>query len=241
MRIGAAKQSYVADAALFDTPTQRAWAAGLAIALVAFPFLANEYWLYLACLIAIHTASACGLNILTGYTGLVSLGQAAVMGLGAAAMSKSAMQFLLYGLASLMGISMSTIFVVYTGASIASTFFVTAAAFAGLSLYGYTTKRDLGPLGAFLFMALLGLIVALIVNLFLQSSGMAFLLNVGGVLIFAGLTAYDTQKIKQIYLDHSSSASAEDIGKAAVFGALSLYLYFINLFLHLLKLMGQKK
>jgi len=83
MRIGAAKQSYVADAALFDTPTQRAWLTGLAVALVAFPFVANEYWLYLACLIAIHTASACGLNILTGYTGLVSLGQAAFMGLGA--------------------------------------------------------------------------------------------------------------------------------------------------------------
>lgn len=163
------------------------------------------------------------------------------MGFGVASMSKSTMQFLLYGLASLMGISLSTIFVVYTGASIASTFFVTAAAFAGLSLYGYTTKRDLGPIGAFLFMALLGLIVASIVNLFLQSSAMGFLLNVGGVLIFAGMTAYDTQKIKQIYLDQRRSASAEEIGKAAVWGALSLYLDFINLFMHLLKLMGQKK
>lgn len=163
------------------------------------------------------------------------------MGMGAGAMSKSVMQFLLYGLATLMGVSLSTIFVVYTGASIASTFLVSAGAFAGLSFYGYTTKRDLSAMGAFLVMGLIGLILASIVNLFLQSGAMGFALNVAGIVIFSGLTAWDTQKIKQIYLEHRGSASAEDIGKAAVWGALSLYLDFVNLFLHLLKLMGQKK
>lgn len=163
------------------------------------------------------------------------------MGLGASAMSKATMQLLLYGLATLMGISLSTIFVVYTGASIASTFLVTASAFAGLSIYGHTTKRDLSAIGAFLVMGLIGLILASIVNLFMQSTAMGFALNVAGVVIFAGLTAWDTQKIKQIYLDQRGASSAEDIGKAAVFGALSLYLDFINLFLHLLKLLGQKK
>jgi FtsH-binding integral membrane protein len=136
-----------------------------------------------------------------------------------------------------MGLSMSTIFLVYTGASIAQTFFATAAAFLGLSLYGYTTKKDLSGFGTFLIMGVVGLLVATIVNIFLQSGTMQLVISAIGVLVFAGLTAYDTQRIKSMY---AYVAGTDMIGKTAIMGALSLYLDFVNMFQFLLSFMGQR-
>ncbi len=140
-----------------------------------------------------------------------------------------------------MGISLAYIFVIFTGVSIAQTFLVTAIAFAGLSLYGYTTKRDLGPMGAFLIMGLIGIIVASIVNIFIGSSMIHFAISVIGVLIFAGLTAYDTQKIKTDYIAHAHAMDSEWLAKSAIMGALSLYLDFINLFMFLLQFLGNRE
>lgn len=142
-----------------------------------------------------------------------------------------------YGFAALMGMSLSWIFLAYTGASVASTFFATAGGFAALSLYGYTTKRDLSGLGSFLMMGLVGLIIASIVNIFLKSSGVQFAISIIGVLLFAGLTVYDTQNIKNTYLQLRNSDS-DFLGKAAILGALSLYLDFLNMFMFLLQFLG---
>ncbi len=140
--------------------------------------------------------------------------------------------------AAMVGLSLAPIFAVYTGASIARVFFITAGAFGALSLYGYTTKRDLSAMGKFLFIGLVGLILAMIVNMFMQSSGMQFAISIIGVLIFAGLTAYDTQQIKEMYLE---SDSGEVSGKKAIMGALRLYLDFLNMFLFLLQLFGSRE
>jgi hypothetical protein len=137
-----------------------------------------------------------------------------------------------------MGLSLSTIFLVYTGQSITQVFFITAATFGAMSLYGYTTKRDLTQIGSFLIMGLFGLIIASIVNIFLHSSGLSFAISIIGVLIFVGLTAWDTQKIKESY---SSAMGADVLAKGAVMGALSLYLDFINIFLYLLRIMGNNR
>lgn len=144
----------------------------------------------------------------------------------------------LFIFAGLMGLSLSSIFIAYTGASITRVFFITAISFGGMSLYGYTTKKDLGPIGSFLIMGVIGIVVASLVNLFLKSSGLDFTISVLGVLIFAGLTAYDTQRIKQIYY---SAHSADAATKFAVLGALSLYMDFINLFISLLRLFGERR
>ena len=136
-----------------------------------------------------------------------------------------------------MGMSLASIFVVYTGTSIARVFFITAGVFGTMSLYGYTTKRDLTGWGSFLFMGLIGIILASIVNWFLPSSALEFAISVIGVLVFVGLTAYDTQKIKEMY---ASSDSAAVMSKKAIMGALRLYLDFINLFLMLLRLFGNR-
>jgi FtsH-binding integral membrane protein len=137
-----------------------------------------------------------------------------------------------------MGLSMSSIFLVYTGVSIAQTFFAVTAGFLGLSLYGYTTKRDLSGLGTFLIMGVVGLLVAMLINLFLQSSAMAMAISAIGVLLFAGLTAYDTQKIKSMY---AYVAGTEMMGKAVIMGALNLYLDFVNMFTFLLSFMGDRR
>ena len=165
-----------------------------------------------------------------------------VFGFGAALnrLSVSAATTVFYGFAALMGISISWIFMVYTSFSIIQTFLVTAVAFAGLSLYGYTTKRDLSGMGTFLMMGLIGLIVASIVNIFLQSSAMQFAISAIGVLIFAGLTAFDTQNIKNTYLQLANS-DRDFLGKAAIMGALQLYLDFLNLFMFLLQFMGNRE
>jgi hypothetical protein len=156
-------------------------------------------------------------------------------------MSAAAAQLYFYVYAGLMGLSLSSIFLVFTGASIATTFLVTAIAFASLSLYGYVTKRDLSPMGAFLVMGLIGLIVAMIVNLFLASEALSFAISAIGVLIFAGLTAWDTQNIKNTYVQHAASMDQEWLGKAAIMGALNLYLDFINLFMFLLQFLGNRE
>jgi uncharacterized protein len=159
------------------------------------------------------------------------------MSFGMNKMSTGTLQMMFWGFAIVMGLSMSTIFLVYTGASIAQTFFATAAAFAGLSLWGYTTKKDLSGMGTFLIMGLVGLIVASIINIFLQSGTMNLVISFVGVLIFAGLTAYDTQKIKSMY---AYVAGTDMMGKTVIMGALSLYLDFINMFQFLLSFMGSR-
>lgn len=152
-------------------------------------------------------------------------------------MSVSAAQTTFWVYAALMGVSLSSIFLVYTGQSIVQTFFVTAASFGALSLYGYTTKKDLSGMGSFLIMGLFGLIIASIVNIFLASSALQFAISAIGVLIFAGLTAYDTQKIKEMYFDADDVAVA---GRKAIMGALTLYLDFINFFTFLLQFLGNR-
>jgi FtsH-binding integral membrane protein len=140
--------------------------------------------------------------------------------------------------AALLGLSLSTIFVVYTAQSITQVFFIAAAMFGAMSLWGYTTKRDLTGMGSFLFMGLIGLIIAMVVNFFLASSALGFAVSVIGVLIFTGLTAYDTQKIKEMYYVGDDGTVA---GRKAIMGALSLYLDFLNIFLFLLQLFGDRR
>lgn len=154
------------------------------------------------------------------------------------AMSVSSAQTAFWAFAALMGVSLSSIFLVYTTSSIVQTFFVTAASFGALSLYGYTTKRDLSGMGSFLIMGLFGLIIAMIVNIFLQSPMMQFVISGIGVLIFAGLTAYDTQSIKEAYYEQDGDVA---VGRAAIMGALRLYLDFINLFTFLLQFLGNRE
>jgi uncharacterized protein len=156
-------------------------------------------------------------------------------------MSAATAQLVFYAFAAVMGLSLSSIFLIYTTTSITQVFLITAIAFAGLSLYGYTTKKDLSGMGTFLMMGVIGLIVAMVVNIFLQSSAMQFAISAIGVLIFAGLTAYDTQSIKTTYLQMASSGDQEWLGKAAIMGALRLYLDFINMFMFLLQLFGSRE
>ena len=153
-------------------------------------------------------------------------------------MSLSSAQMMFWAFAAIMGVSLSSIFLVYTAESIVRVFFITAAAFGALSLYGYTTKKDLSGWGSFLFMGLIGIIIAALVNLFLQSSALQFAISVIGVLVFAGLTAYDTQRIKEMYYVGDDGTVA---GRKAIMGALSLYLNFINMFVMLLSLFGNRE
>ena len=160
------------------------------------------------------------------------------MSFGIAKMSAAKAQTTFWVFAALMGASLSSIFLIYTGASITRVFFITAGTFGAMSIYGYTTKRDLTKFGSFLMMGLIGIIIASIVNIFMKSTMMYFVISILGVLIFVGLTAYDTQKIKNMYL---ASDDSEISGKKAVMGALTLYLDFINLFIMLLRLFGQRR
>ena len=153
-------------------------------------------------------------------------------------LSAAGAQLFFYAFAAVMGLSLSWIFVAFTGMSIAQVFLVTAISFAGLSLWGYTTKKDISGWGSFLIMGVFGLIIAMLVNMFLKSSVMDMIVSGIGVLLFAGLTAYDTQKIRNIY---SEVKGGDFRGKAIVMGALTLYLDFINLFLFLLRFMGERR
>jgi hypothetical protein len=178
---------------------------------------------------------------MSGLGWIVTLSPLAIvfaMSFGAARMRTSTLQLLFWAFAGLMGLSMSTLFLAFTGASIAQTFFATAAAYLGLSLYGYTTKRDLSGFGTFLIMGVVGILVAMLVNMFLQSSAMALAISAIGVLLFAGLTAYDTQRIKSMYFYVQGTEMA---GKTVIMGALTLYLDFINMFQFLLSFMGNRR
>ena len=169
---------------------------------------------------------------------LAPLGIVFYMSFGINKMSAAKAQTTFWIFAALMGRSLSSILLVYTGMSITRVFFICSATFGAMSIYGYTTKRDLTKLGSFLMMGLIGIIIASIVNIFMKSSMMYFVISILGVLIFVGLTAYDTQKIKNMY---AASETGELMGKKAVMGALTLYLDFINLFIMLLRLFGQRR
>ena len=169
---------------------------------------------------------------------LAPLGVVFYMSFGINKMSAAKAQTTFWIFAALMGLSLSSILLVYTGMSITRVFFICSATFGAMSIYGYTTKRDLTKLGSFLMMGLIGIIIASIVNIFMKSSMMYFVISILGVLIFVGLTAYDTQKIKNMY---AASDTGELMGKKAVMGALTLYLDFINLFIMLLRLFGQRR
>ncbi|WP_368187010.1 Bax inhibitor-1 family protein [Aestuariibius sp. HNIBRBA575] len=180
-------------------------------------------------------------NILGYIVMFAPLGMVFVFGAMINKMSAAAAQLFFYAFAAVMGLSISWIFAAFTGVSIATTFLVTSIAFAGLSLYGYTTKKDLSAMGTFLIMGVIGLIVASIVNMFIGSSAIHFAISVLGVLIFAGLTAYDTQKIKSEYVAHAAHSDQEWLGKAAIMGALNLYMDFINMFMFLLQFLGNRE
>ena len=167
---------------------------------------------------------------------LAPLGFIIALNMGIAKMKESTVQVLFWAFAAVMGLSLSSIFIQYTGESVARVFFISAAAFGALSLYGYTTKKDLTGWGSFLFIGLIGILIASIVNIFVASSALQFGISVIGVLVFAGLTAYDTQRIKAMYFDNSGQE-----GKKAIMGALTLYLDFINLFIMLIQLFGQRR
>jgi FtsH-binding integral membrane protein len=180
-------------------------------------------------------------NGMSGLGWIITLSPLAIvfaMSFGMNRMQTSTLQILFWAFAALMGLSMSTLFLVYTGVSIAQTFFATAAAYVALSLWGYTTKRDLSGFGTFLIMGVVGILVAMLINLFLQSSAMALAISAIGVLLFAGLTAYDTQRIKSMYFQ---VAGSDMMGKVVIMGALSLYLDFINMFQFLLAFMGDRR
>ena len=169
---------------------------------------------------------------------LAPLGFVMVMSFGMNRLSSGTLQLLFWAFATVMGLSMSSIFLVFTGVSIAQTFFAVAAAFAALSLWGYTTKKDLSGFGTFLIMGVVGLLVAMLINLFVQSTALHFAISAIGVLLFAGLTAYDTQKIKSMY---AYVAGTDMMGKVVIMGALNLYLDFINMFQFLLSFMGNRE
>ncbi|MBT5049750.1 MAG: Bax inhibitor-1/YccA family protein [Rhodospirillaceae bacterium] len=169
---------------------------------------------------------------------LAPLGFVLFLSFGLHRMSFTTAQAVFWAFAGAMGVSMATIFMVYTGGSIARVFFIAAGTFAAMSLYGYTTKKDLSGFGTFLFMGLIGIIIASVVNMFMQSSALQFAISVIGVLVFVGLTAYDTQNIKNEY---SEFHDRETAGKLAISGALRLYLDFINLFIMLLHLFGDRR
>ncbi|MFY0596214.1 MAG: Bax inhibitor-1/YccA family protein [Cognatishimia sp.] len=180
-------------------------------------------------------------NILGWIVMFAPLGMVFLFGAAINRLSAAGAQTFFYAFAALMGLSMAWIFVAFTGFSIAQVFLVTAIAFSGLSLYGYTTKKDISGWGSFLIMGVIGILVASVINIFLGSPALHFAITILGVLIFAGLTAYDTQNIKNTYLAHAHHGDQEWLAKSAIMGALSLYLDFINMFMFLLQLLGNRE
>jgi len=234
----------IADQASFDAGLRshmvrvyNYMASGLALSgIVAFSLFSS---VELASLFfEIQAGRVIGLNILGWIAIFAPLGLLMLTSFRAAQMSVGAVQAVYWAVTALMGVSLSLLLFTYTGASVARTFFVTAAAFGALSLYGYTTKRDLTAMGKFLFMGVIGLILAGLVNMIWPSGTMSFIISAAGVLIFSGLIAYDTQKIKEQYAEAWGTEMAE---KVAIFGALSLYLDFVNLFQFLMAFMGQSR
>jgi FtsH-binding integral membrane protein len=233
-------QAATADAGLraYFLKIYNLMASGLALTGILALFTANSS----AMLNALYTVDANGHMGMSGLGWLVTLapiGLVMWISFGINRLSATAAQGIFWLYSGLMGLSLSTIFLAYTGESIARTFFVTAGTFGAMSLYGYTTKKDLTGFGSFLIMGLWGIIIASLVNLFLQSSGLAFATSLIGVFIFIGLTAYDTQKLKAIY--YQASGSGEMLAKMAILGALNLYLDFINMFIMLLRFMGDRR
>ena len=194
---------------------------------------------------AVGTNAAVFNTLFTGFTRYIVMFAPLIMVFAFSAalsrISAAGAQLFFYAFSAVMGVSIAYIFVVFTKFSIAQVFLITSISFAALSLWGYTTKKDISGWGSFLIMGLVGLIVASIVNIFLASSAVMFAISVIGVLIFAGLTAYDTQDIKNDYLAHAHSGDSEWLGKAAIMGALRLYLDFINMFMMLLSLFGDRR
>jgi len=196
-----------------------------------------------AFLSALYHVNAAGYP--TGVSGLgwlvmfAPVGLVLWLGMGINRMSLFTAQAIYWSYAVLIGLSMTSVFLMFTGESIARTFFVTAGTFGAMSLYGYTTKRNLTGFGSFLIMGLIGLLVASLVNIFLRSSGLAFATSVIGVLIFIGLTAWDTQKLKNMY--YRVGSSGDMLAKVSIMGALSLYMDFINIFMYLLRFMGDRR
>ena len=204
-------------------------ASGLALTgIVAYVFAQSGYYAQLAQTPLIYLVM------------LAPLGLVMWLSYGVNRMQASTAQALFWIFASVMGLSMASIFLHFTGASIARVFFITAGTFAAMSLYGYTTKRDLSQFGSFLMMGLIGIIIASLVNMFIASSALQFAISVVGVLVFVGLTAWDTQQIKEMYVDEAY-AGGEAASKTAIMGALRLYLDFINLFMMLLQLLGTRR
>ncbi len=243
-RMGSAARSAEVDKGL------RAYMLGI------YNYMASA--LALTGIVAMLTAKmAVGVDPATGQMMLTELGQALYVGpmkwvvmfaplaavlalsFGIQRMSAPMAQAVFWGYSALMGLSLSSIFMIYTGHSIARVFFITAGTFGAMSLYGYTTKRDLTGFGSFLVMGLWGLIIASLVNLFLHSSALDFALSVMGVGIFVGLTAYDTQRLKSLY--YSLGAYGEAAVKVSIMGALTLYLDFVNMFLYLLRFFGDRR
>jgi uncharacterized protein len=212
-------------------------ASGLALSgIVAFGLFASPELASL--FFQVERGFVVGLNVLGWVAILAPLGLLLLVSFRAASMSVGAVQAVYWAVTALMGVSLSLLLFRYTGASVARTFFVTAAAFGALSLYGYTTKRDLSAFGKFLFMGVIGLILAGLVNMIWPSGTMSFIISAAGVLIFSGLIAYDTQKIKEQFAQAWGTDTAE---KVAIFGALSLYLDFVNLFQFLMMFLGQRR
>ncbi len=225
-----------------------AYAAGIDVGLRTYMLQVYNYMasgLALTGIVAFLTASSpamtnaiFGNQIVFWIVALAPLGLVFFLSARIAHMKGATAQMVFWLFAFLMGLSMASIFLQFTGTSIARVFFISAGTFAAMSLYGYTTKRDLSGFGSFLMMGLIGIIIASIVNMFLKSSAMGFVISVVGVLVFVGLTAYDTQKIKAIY---SEADDSETYTKKAIMGALNLYLDFINLFIMMLHLFGDRR
>lgn len=234
----------VADQASFDVGLRahmvrvyNYMASGLALSgIVAFGLFSSAELASL--FFQVQAGRVVGLNVLGWIAIFAPLGLLLLTSFRAAQMSTGAVQAVYWAVTALMGVSLSLLLFRYTGASVARTFFVTAAAFGALSLYGYTTKRDLTAMGKFLFMGVIGLILAGLVNMIWPSGTMSFIISAAGVLIFSGLIAYDTQKIKEQY---SEAWGTDMVEKVAIFGALSLYLDFVNLFQFLMSFLGQSR
>ena len=185
-------------------------------------------------------ANGNSLSLLGWFIQLSPLGMVLFLSAKLQSMSSQTAKICFWGYSILMGLSLGTLFYQYTGESIARTFFITASVFGAMSIYGYTTKKDLTGFGSFLMMGVIGLLIASVINIFLKSSALSFTVSLVGVLIFTGLTAYDVQKIKRIYV-YSSGADKEQSTKMAIYGALTLYIDFINLFIMLLRFTGTRR
>lgn len=201
--------------------------------------LASQSQAFLNLMYVMDNGAITGMKPLAWVIMLAPLGMALALGFGVQRMSAGEAQAAFWGFAAVMGLSLASIFLSFTGSSIARVFFITAGTFGAMSLYGYTTKRDLSQFGSFLIMGIIGLIIASLVNIFLQSSALQFALSVIGVLVFTGLTAYDTQKLKETY--YQLTLEGEAMAKTVIIGALTLYLDFINIFVSLMQLIGERR